>query len=44
MGRSSGTRRCGDLDLGTAVRPQLRQIQAEYAVLAGAILGYMIKR
>jgi hypothetical protein len=24
--------------------PQLRQIQAEYAVLAGAILGYMIKR
>jgi hypothetical protein len=24
--------------------PQLRQVQAEYAVLAGAILGYMIKR
>ena len=24
--------------------PQLRQVQAEYAVLAGAILGYIVKR
>ena len=29
---------------GAQFVPQLRQVPADYAVLAGAILGYMIKR